>query len=163
MPYLSCTWGRKSAVEAIGLKLLGKKKKRKRKPGLEVNLFTYLQNNIFSNMAHLFCFKVLCLSYLINCADSASCFLFICLLLVVGFFSPQCLRGMLGSGMGLLSGRFMPFPTLFWNACWALAVFQVVNIIPACFPPSALFCGLQLQGLFVWVRSSRDFIIYRIF
>lgn len=162
MPYLSCTWGRKSAVEAIELKLLGKKK-RKRKPGLEVNLFTYLQNNIFSNMAHLFCFKVLCLSYLINCADSASCFLFICLLLVVGFFSPQCLRGMLGSGMGLLSGRFMPFPTLFWNACWALAVFQVVNITPACFPPSALFCGLQLQGLFVWVRSSRDFIIYCIF
>lgn len=161
MPYLSCTWGRKSAVEAIGLKLLGKKKKKK--PGLEVNLFTYLQNNIFSNMAHLFCFKVLCLSYLINCADSTSCFLFICLLLVVGFFSPQCLRGMLGSGMGLLSGRFMPFPTLFWNACWALAVFQVVNITPACFPPSALFCGLQLQGLFVWVRSSRDFIIYCIF
>lgn len=144
MPYLSCTWGRKCALEAIKLKLLGENKKRK--PGLEVNLFTYLQNNIFSNMAHLLCFKVLCLSYLINCADFALCFLFTCLLLVVGFFSPQCLTGMFGTRMGLLSGMFMPFPTPFWNAPWALAAFQAVNITPECFPPSALSCGLQLQG-----------------
>lgn len=92
MPYLSCTWGSKCAEEAIGLKLL-KQQKKPQQAGLPVNLFIYLQNHIYSNMAHLFCFEILYLSYLINCADFALCFLFTCLPLVMRFFSPRCLGG----------------------------------------------------------------------